>query len=120
MIQEAEDQHFEEAWITILRRISRTLSRQSQGPAGSIQGYSRSVPKRSPLTSPPLPHLAGVYPSSGLASAVAGELIDRGLPVQVERFETTPPYAQVIGDLQGTPVYGHPGPVWVFRTDYDA
>ncbi|MDD1711246.1 MAG: hypothetical protein LUQ37_10115 [Methanoregulaceae archaeon] len=118
MIQEAEDQHFEEAWITILRRISWNISRQSQGPAGSIQGYSRSVPNRSPRTSPPLPHLAGVYPSSGLATAVVGGLIDRSLPVQVERFETTPPYAQVIGDRYGTLVHDYTGLVWVVRTYY--
>ena len=109
-----EDQRLEEIWITILRRLTRTISRTPSG----IPEYHPGPPKTPRESFRPLPHLAGVYASSDLAAAIAGDLIGRDLPVQVERHETPPPYSQVIGDHTGTLVRGHTGPVWVVWTDY--
>ena len=109
-----EDQRLEEIWITILRRLSRTISRTPSG----IPEYHHGPPTTPRVSLRPLPHLAGVYASSDLAATIAGDLIGRDLPVQVERHEAPPPYSQVIGDTSGTLVHGHTGPVWVVRTDY--
>ena len=109
-----EDQRLEEACITIIRRLSRTISRTSSG----IPEYHPDPPTTPRGSFRTLPHLAGVYASSDLAASIAGDLIGRDLPVQVERHETPPQYSQVIGDHSGTTVHGHTGPVWVVRTDY--
>ena len=109
-----EDQRLEEACITIIRRLSRTISRTSSG----IPEYHPDPPTTPRGSFRTHPHLAGVYASSDLAASIAGDLIGRDLPVHVEQHETSPQYSPVIGDHYGTLVHGHTGPVWAVWTDY--